>query len=185
VKKYNKKVFPVDGVRRFLEPGPIVLVSSTWRGETDIMTMGWHTMMGYDMIGCYIWDANHSHELIKKSKECCINLPEIHLLDKTVGVGNCSGEEVDKFTEFGFTAESGNKVKAPLIKECYANFECKVIDTKMIKEYNFFILQVVAAHVATSPKYPKTFHYTGDGVFMLSGEHVSRRKLFKPEMLES
>jgi len=160
-------------------------VSSAWRGETDIMTMGWHSMMGYDMIGCYIWDANHSHQMIKKSKECCINLPEIHLLDQTVGVGNCSGDEVDKFAQFGFTAEAGSKIKAPLIKECYANFECKLIDASMIKEYNFFIWQVVAAHVATSPKYPKTFHYTGEGVFMLSGEHVSRRKLFKPEMLEA
>ena len=44
-------------------------------------------------------------------------------------------------------------------------------------------MQCVAARVAVAPKYPKTFHYTGDGVFMLSGEHVNKRKLFKPEML--
>ena len=42
VKGYRKKNFPVDDVRRFLEPGPIVLVSSAWKGETNIMTMGWH-----------------------------------------------------------------------------------------------------------------------------------------------
>lgn len=33
----HKKVdFPVAKIRRFLEPGPIVLVSSAWRGETNI-----------------------------------------------------------------------------------------------------------------------------------------------------
>jgi len=41
----------------------------------------------------------------------------------------------------------------------------------------------VKAHVATSPEYPTTFHYRGDGVFMISGKNVSRRRLFAPEML--
>ena len=110
-------------------------------------------------------------------------MPEIHLLDQTIGVGNTDGNDIDKFKEFELTPVAAKQVKAPLIKECFANLECKVIDTRMVREYNFFILQVVEAHVAASPKYPKTFHYTGEGVFMLSGEHVSRRKLFKPEML--
>jgi hypothetical protein len=38
--KYDKRDFPVDNMRRYLEPGPIVLVSSAWRGKTNIMTMG-------------------------------------------------------------------------------------------------------------------------------------------------
>ena len=46
------------------------------------------------------------------------------------------------------------------------------------------MLEVVKAHVATSPKYPRTLHYRGDGVFMLSGANTARyRRLFKPEML--
>jgi hypothetical protein len=37
---------------------------------------------------------------------------------------------------------------------------------------------------ATSPRYPKTSHYCGDGEFMISGANTSRyRKLFKPQML--
>jgi hypothetical protein len=31
---YDKKGFPVDQIRGFLEPGPIVLVSSAWSGKT-------------------------------------------------------------------------------------------------------------------------------------------------------
>jgi hypothetical protein len=47
-----------------------------------------------------------------------------------------------------------------------------------------FIFEVVKAHVATTPKTPKTIHYRGDGEFMISGENASRyRKLFRPEML--
>jgi len=41
----------------------------------------------------------------------------------------------------------------------------------------------VKAHVASSPKYPKTVHYRGQGVFMISGPSISLRKKFKPENL--
>ena len=50
-------------------------------------------------------------------------------------------------------------------------------------KYNFFIFEVVKAHVAKSPKHPETLHYTGDGVFMVSGKIISRRSLFRPDML--
>src|SRR5439155_1743997 len=75
MKTFQKRSFPVDQTRRYLEPGPIVLVSSHWQGESNIMTMGWHMMLEYDRIGCYIWDENHSFDLIRKSKQCVINLP--------------------------------------------------------------------------------------------------------------
>lgn len=44
--------------------------------------------------------------------------------------------------------------------------------------------EVVAARVATAPKYPQTLHYRGDGVFMLSGTNTRRyRRYFKPQNL--
>ena len=185
MKAYKKKDFPVWMVRRYLEPGPIVLVSSHWENQNNIMTMGWHTVMEFSpsRIGCFITSANYSYELIRKSRECVINIPTAKLVNEVVGIGNCSGSDVDKFQKYKLTAEPADKVKAPLIKECYANFECKVADTSLLRKYSFFILEVVKAHVAASPKYPETLHYRGDGVFMVSGKSVSYRKKFKPENL--
>jgi flavin reductase (DIM6/NTAB) family NADH-FMN oxidoreductase RutF len=70
VLKPRKRDFPVSEIRRYLEPGPIVLVSSRWRNETNIMTMGWHTVMEFtpSLIGCVIAQGNHSFELIRKSR---------------------------------------------------------------------------------------------------------------------
>ncbi len=46
------------------------------------------------------------------------------------------------------------------------------------------MLEVVKAHAAASPKFPRTLHYRGDGRFMISGPTVGTyRRLFKPEML--
>ena len=186
MKTYTKKDFPVSNVRRFLEPGPIVLISSAWKNEANIMTMGWHMIMEFQpsLIGCYIWDANHSFEMIRKSKECVINIPTSALAKQVVSIGNCSGRDVNKFEKFKLTPLQSEKIKAPLIQECYANFECRLIDSSLIKKYSLFVLEVVKAHVAVSPKFPQTIHYRGDGLFMISGPTVSKyRKLFKPRNL--
>ncbi|AUX41678.1 flavin reductase [Sorangium cellulosum] len=171
VKVHAKKDFPVAEIRRLLEPGPIVLVSSAWRRETNIMTMGWHTVMEFtpSLVGCVISSANHSFDLIRRSKACVINLPNMDLAETVVRIGNCSGRDTDKLSAFGLTPLPGTAVGAPLIAECHASFECRLVDARLVKTYNFFVFEVVKAHAATTPRYPRTIHYRGDGVFMLSG----------------
>ena len=183
--KVKKADFPTSQVRRYLEPGPIVLVSSAHAGRTNIMTMGWHTVMEFtpSLVGCVISNANHSFEMIRRSQECVINLPTTKLTDVVVGIGNTTGAEIDKFQHFGLTAEKATEIDAPLIAECHANFECRLHDDALVARYNFFIFEVVRAHVAPSQKHPETLHYTGDGVFVVSGKVISRRSLFRPGML--
>jgi flavin reductase (DIM6/NTAB) family NADH-FMN oxidoreductase RutF len=185
MRAYAKKDFRVSNIRRFLEPGPIVLVSSAWKGETNIMTMGWHTVMEFtpSLVGCIIAEGNHSHGLIKASKRCVINIPTYDLAKQVAGIGNCSGAQVDKFKQFKLTPVDAQRIDVPMIKECYASFECTLADARLVPRYNFFIFEVVKAHAATSPKYPRTIHYRGDGAFMVSGREVSLRSLFKPQNL--
>lgn len=184
-KTFRKKDYPVSDTRRYLEPGPVVLVSSAWQGKMHIMTMGWHMIMEFtpSLLGCYIWNRNYSSQLIRKGKECVINLPTTDLVNEVVGIGNCTGADTAKFEKFGLTAIPGRKVGAPLIQECYANFECRLADASQTSRYNLFIWEVVKAHVATSPKYPETLHYRGNGVFMISGRSISLRRRFRPEDL--
>ena len=56
------------------------------------------------LIGCMITAANHSYEMIRRSKECVINIPELDLAEVVVGIGNTTGAQVDKFEQFGLTA---------------------------------------------------------------------------------
>ncbi|QEL16661.1 flavin reductase family protein [Limnoglobus roseus] len=183
MKAHKKADFPTDHIRRFLEPGPVVLVSFAHAGERDIMTMGWHTILGYNHIGCYIWDQNHSRKLTRASKDCVFNVPTFELIDAVIGVGNTHGPEADKFAVFGLTPAKAKTVGAPRIAECFASFECRLVDDSQADKYSLFTFECVRAHVATSPKYPKTVHYRGDGVFMIAGENKSYRRTFKPEML--
>ena len=183
--KPKKVDFPTSQVRRYLEPGPIVLTSSAHGGRTNIMTMGWHTVMEStpSLVGCVISSANQSHRMIRRSGECVINLPTTKLTDVVVGIGNTTGAEIDKFAHFGLTAVAAECVKAPLIAECHAAFECRLHDDGFVDNYDFFVFEVVKAHVAPTPKHPETLHYTGDGVFMVSGKVISRKSMFRPDML--
>jgi flavin reductase (DIM6/NTAB) family NADH-FMN oxidoreductase RutF len=184
-KPYSKTDLPVGQIRKYLEPGPIVLVSSSWRGKSNIMTMGWHTVMEFSpsLIGCFITSGNHSYKMIEKSGECVINIPTVDMIDTIIGIGNTTGQKIDKFKKFKLTPEKSQTIHAPGIKECYANFECRVVDKHLLPKYNFFILEVLKAQVASRPRYPKTVHYRGEGVFMVSGKHIAFPEKFLPQNL--
>lgn len=179
----RKRSFPVNRTREHLEPGPIVMITSAHKGERNIMTLGWHMMLEYHVVGCYVWDANRSFEMFKKSKQCVINVPTRELIDAVVRVGNVHGTEVDKFERFGLTPVASKHVEAPMIGECYASFECRLADASQIAKRGLFIWEVVAAHVAPI-KSPQTLHYRGQGRFRLAGGSLSRRRLFAPDRLE-
>ncbi len=181
----RKRPFPVEDARRHLEPGPIVLVTSAHRGERNVMTLGWHMVMETEpsLWGCYIWDHDYTRKLVERSRECVVNVPTVELVDTVVDIGNSSGADIDKFATYGLTPRKAQKVGAPLIDECYASFECKLHDHRLVRRYSLFIWKIVAAHVAARPANPRTIHYRGSGEFRVAGPAISRRRRFKPEML--
>ncbi|HSB31802.1 MAG TPA: flavin reductase family protein [Candidatus Sulfobium mesophilum] len=170
----SKKSFPLSKVYGLLEPGPVVMVTTALEGRSNIMTMSWYTMMEFEppTVGCIISNRNHTFNILKKTRECVINIPTLELARKVVGCGNSSGRKIDKFKVFGLTETAASYVRAPLIDECYANFECRVVDGKMVTKYNFFILEVLKAWIDPAMKYPKTIHHRGRGVFIVAGDTI-------------
>jgi hypothetical protein len=79
---FRKKDYPVSEIRRYLEPGPVVLVSSAWKENTNIITMGWHMVLEFSpsLVACCISSTNHSFEMIRRSQECVINVPATDLV---------------------------------------------------------------------------------------------------------
>ena len=81
-----------------------------------------------------------AYDMVRKSKECVINIPTVDLATTVVRIGNTSGRDIDKFAEFKLTPSPAKKVSAPLIAECYANFECRLVDSSLIKKYGTEII---------------------------------------------
>jgi flavin reductase (DIM6/NTAB) family NADH-FMN oxidoreductase RutF len=89
-----------------------------------------------------------------------------------VGCGNTSGAMVDKFRKFRLTPRPAARVGAPLVEECFANLECRVVDTRMVGTYCFFVLEVVKAWIDTAVANPRTLHHLGSGNFMVAGKRI-------------
>lgn len=169
-----KKRFPLSQVYTLIESGPVVMVTTSRKGRPNIMTLSWHTMIDFEppLLGCVISDRNYTFDLLKTTKECVINIPTVELAKKVVGCGNTSGRTVDKFKAFHLTPVKATRVAAPMIEECYAHLECKVVDQRMAGRYNLFILQVVRAWIDRRHKNHRTIHHRGKDVFFVSGKTI-------------
>src|SRR5574340_1030222 len=169
-----KRTYPLSRVYQLLEPGPVVMLTTAHRGKANIMTQSWHTMMEFEppLVGCVIGAQSHSFDALRKTGECVLNIPSAELAKQVVGVGNCSGNKVDKFAKFKLTPEPASLVPPPLIAECHANLECRVADTRMVNKYSFFVLEVVKAWIDPAMKNPRTLHHQGKGVFMVGGDTI-------------
>lgn len=176
-----RKSFPLPKVYGLLEPGPVVMITTTCNGHSNIMTMSWHTMMEFEppLVGCIISDRNHSFGMLKGTNECVINIPTVEIAEKVVGCGNTSGANIDKFEMFGFTPKPAGHVGAPLIEECYANLECRVVDTSMVDRYCLFVLEVIKAWIDPAVKNPQTIHPLGSGNFMVAGKKIKLKSKMK------
>ena len=123
---------------------------------------------------------NYSYTALRESRECVIAIPTVDLINQVVGVGTCSGADTDKFEKFGLTPIKGKHVMPPLIKECLANIECKVID--IVKKHNIVILEGIAAYYDSSRKEKRTIHAVGDGTFVVDGRKLDRRKMMQSKL---
>jgi flavin reductase (DIM6/NTAB) family NADH-FMN oxidoreductase RutF len=159
-----------------IEPGPVVFVTTNDGKKNNIMTISWTMVMDFTpkfAITTGPW--NYSYAALRKSKECVISIPTVDLLDKIVGVGTCSGADTDKFEKYGLTPVKGEHVRSPLIKECLANIECKVID--IVRKQNIIVLEGVAAYIDNSRKEKRTVHAIGDGTFVVDGRTLNRKEM--------
>jgi flavin reductase (DIM6/NTAB) family NADH-FMN oxidoreductase RutF len=168
------KPLALSKVYQLLEPGPVVLLTTARKSRANVMTMSWHMMAEFEppLVACVCTSANYSFEALRATGECVIALPARKLATKVVKVGNSSGRDLDKFAAFGLTPLPAERVKPPLVKECFVNLECKVADRRMVNRYNLFILEVLKAWIDPAQKNPKTIHHHGYGKFVVDGATI-------------
>ncbi len=168
------KDLPLSKVYQLLEPGPVVLLTTSRKGRANVMTMSWHMMVEFEppLVACVVSSANYSFAALRVTGECVIAIPALKLAHKVVAVGNCSGRDMDKFAALGLTHAPAKRVAPPLVAECFANLECKVRDTRFVTSYNLFILEVLKAWKDPAQKNPKTIHHHGYGTFVVDGKTI-------------
>jgi flavin reductase (DIM6/NTAB) family NADH-FMN oxidoreductase RutF len=174
---------PLDLSKAFtlMESGPVVLVTTQDGKKDNIMAISWTMVMDFTPVFAITTGKwNHSFAALRKHRECVIAIPTVDLLDTVVGIGTCSGADTDKFARFKLTPVQAKLVKPPLIKECVANIECKVID--IVKKHNIVVLEAVAAYIDSERKEKRTVHAVGDGTFIVDGRKIDRKKMMAAKL---
>lgn len=157
-----------------IEPGPVTLISTSHEGRANVMTLTWITVMDWTpRLAMVTGPWNYSYEALVKTKECVVGIATADLVETILDVGTVSGRDTDKFAEFGLTALPASEVSAPLIGECWAGIECRVVDH--IERHNIFVLEGLKAWTNPAHKDKRLLHAVGDGTFTADGETFHRR----------
>ncbi|MFC1571870.1 flavin reductase family protein [Candidatus Margulisiibacteriota bacterium] len=160
----------VAKAHRLVNHGPVFLVSSADSGAENFMPLAWGSLVSADPMLLCISVGHHrtSNKLITTSCEFVVNVPTVHLAETVLEAGQVSGR---KFERFGLTPIAAEAVAAPLIGECAAHLECKVINQLTVGDHMLFVGQVLAAsavsgylteaRVVDLARYPGLYHLGG------------------------
>jgi flavin reductase (DIM6/NTAB) family NADH-FMN oxidoreductase RutF len=164
-----------------MEAGPVVFITTSDGEKNNIMTISWTMVMDFTPIFAITTGPwNYSYAALQKTGECVIAIPTVDMIDQVVGVGTCSGADTEKFEKFGLTPVKAEQVGAPLIRECLANIECKVVD--IIEKHNIIVLEGIAAYFDSSREEKRTLHAVGDGTFIVDGEKLDRKEMMRSKL---
>lgn len=166
-----------------IEPGPVVLVTTNNGSTNNIMTVSWTMVLDFTPRFAMTTGAwNYSYAALKKTRECVIAVPTVDLIDTVVGIGTCTGADTDKFEKFGLSPVQAQHVRAPLVRECVANIECKVVE--MVRRHDIVVLEGLAAYRDNSRREQRTIHAVGDGRFIVDGRVIDRRRMMRSRLPE-
>jgi flavin reductase (DIM6/NTAB) family NADH-FMN oxidoreductase RutF len=133
--------------RRLLGGGPVVLLTTAWHGNWNVMPAAFVTPLSIDppLIGVAVHPARHTHDMIKFSEEFALNIPTQDLLHHCQYLGSVSGTELNKLELTRLPVFTARKVQAPLLEGCVGWIECGVEDAYRIGDHTFFVGKVAAA----------------------------------------
>ena len=102
------------------------------------------------MIAMGIRPERLSHEYIKESKECVINLPCRDMIKFVDFCGVKSGRKVDKIKHFGYSLDKGIAVSTPSIEKAPVALECKLKSITPLGTHDMFLFEVLNVKVDES-----------------------------------
>jgi flavin reductase (DIM6/NTAB) family NADH-FMN oxidoreductase RutF len=132
--------------RRLLNPGPVAIVTTSWRGMPNAAPIAWTTPLSMlpPVVGCVIHPHRHTADMIRFSEEFAINIPGPSLVKETAFLGTQSGLNNNKLDASGLELFKAQRIDAPLIEGCLAWIECGLQDVIQIGDHTLFVGKVIA-----------------------------------------
>jgi flavin reductase (DIM6/NTAB) family NADH-FMN oxidoreductase RutF len=129
-------------------PRVAVIVTASARGRDAAMTAAWHSSVSFKpaLYGIAIAPKRFTYQLIRESREFGINFIPSGKASLAASIGGTSGHQMDKFERFNVKKEKPLKTTAPVLKDAYAVYECKLADSKPYGDHIWIVGEIVAVH---------------------------------------
>jgi flavin reductase (DIM6/NTAB) family NADH-FMN oxidoreductase RutF len=146
-------------------PRETIIVTCKDSTSADAVTLSWHSPLSFDpfLYGISLYIKRKSLEIIKNSKEFCINFPTENMAELALFCGTKSGHKVDKFKEGSIEKENCESIDCPRIKDCSAYLECTAIDFVEVGDHIMVVGKVIKEVKGTMEK--KLFQSNISGPF--------------------
>jgi len=124
----------------------ILTVSSG--GKKNAMAAAWHSSISFKppLYGVAVAPKRYTYNLIVESREFGINFMPFEYAELIASVGGSGGGQIDKFQRFKMTEEKPLKTNVPILKDAYAAYECKLVDSKIYGDHAWMVGEIVAVH---------------------------------------
>jgi flavin reductase (DIM6/NTAB) family NADH-FMN oxidoreductase RutF len=159
---------PVSNFYRLLHPYNTSLVTCCHaEGQPNIIAIAWLIPLSVKppLVGMSIRPTRYSYGLIRATGEFVINVAPHEIARQVLFCGRRSGRDVDKFAATGLTPGQAQLVRPPIIEECLAHLECRVVQDVETGDHHLVVAEVLAAY--TQPGV-----LDDDGLYDLSRVHL-------------
>ena len=153
-----RRTLEVTEALRLLDGGPVVLVTTRWRDQTDVMPAIWTTPLSRrpPLVGGVVHPSRHTHDMIRFAEQFALNFPARDLMNHTHYFGAVSGREVEKLDLSKLETFGAAKIDAPLIGGCIAYIECGLEDALRVGDHTLFVGRVLVVQ-AESDSFDETW----------------------------
>jgi flavin reductase (DIM6/NTAB) family NADH-FMN oxidoreductase RutF len=181
-----RRSFDELDARRLLGGGPVLLVSTSYRGRPNVMPVAYAMNLSITppMVGIALHPERYTLDVIRKTNEFAINIPSRELLHHVQYLGTLSGVDFDKLELTNLPTFQARRVNSPLLEGCVGWIECDVEDVIEIGDHFLVTARVVAVqaeeeafegHWLLKDNDAKPLHYLGGNFYALLDEVLEAR----------
>jgi len=167
-----KKIDVESAVKARYPESVCLVVVKDKKGKVSVTPAGW-SMLCNSKPRCWAVSLYHKHfsnKAISDTNEFVYCIPSFKQKEDILYCGEVSGWDVDKMKNTKFETIPSNKIKPPLLKDCIACFECKVIEKVKTPDHTIFVGEILESYL--SGRKDKVYNHGMRDLFKLKASRL-------------
>lgn len=132
-----------------LLPWPVTLIGTYHEGRHNLMTASWVMQVSFrpPLLMVSIAPERYTYELLTKNGEFVVSILAADQMEIANFCGTRSGRDTDKVKALGLKTKPATQVRVPLLEDCVANLECRLVSLHPAGDHVICVGEVVGGSV--------------------------------------